>query len=59
MQATQYAERIDPPVNHRVPEDKTTDEVRQGTTGHNVRHVLAISLGAALIALTIAWFWVI
>lgn len=58
MQTTQNAERIDPPVNHPDPEDKTTDEVRQGTTGHNVRYVLAISLTAALVGLTAAWFWV-
>ena len=58
MQTTPHAERTDPPVNHPIPEDKTSDEVRQGTTGHNVRYVLAISLLGTLIALTAAWYWV-
>jgi hypothetical protein len=34
----------------------SVDEARQGVTGHNVRYVLAISLGAALVALAVAWF---
>jgi transposase len=29
---------------------------RQGVTGHNVRYVLAISLGAAVVILAILWF---
>jgi hypothetical protein len=58
MQTTQHVERSDPPVNHPIAEDKTTDEVRQGTTGQNVRYVLVISLVGTLIALTAAWYWV-
>ncbi len=42
----------------RDPEDLTTDEVRGGTTGHNVRYVLIISLAGAFIALAAAWVWV-
>jgi hypothetical protein len=41
-----------------APEDLTTDEVRQGATGHNVRYVLMIALIGALIAMTAAWLWV-
>ena len=41
------------------PEDLSTDEIRQGVTGHGVRYVLAISLGAALIGLGLAWVLVI
>ena len=58
MQTTPYAERVDPPTNHPLPEDKSIDEVHQGTTGHNVRYVLAISLGVGLLALAAAWLWV-
>lgn len=54
MQTTPYAN----PAAKTGPEDKSTDEVRQGTTGHNVRYVLAISLVAALAALAVAWVWV-
>jgi hypothetical protein len=44
------------PFRHKHnPEDLNSDEVRQGTTGHGVRYVLAISLGLSLIALYVAW----
>jgi len=33
----------------------TTDDVRQGVTGHGVRYVLAVSLGLSLVALFLAW----
>jgi hypothetical protein len=39
-----------------MPDEKTrvrTTEARQGVTGHNVRYVLAISLGAAALVLVI------
>jgi hypothetical protein len=42
----------------RDPEALSTDEVRQGETGHGVRYVLAVSLTAALVALAIAWIFV-
>jgi hypothetical protein len=38
-----------------TPGLKTTNEVRQGVTGHGVRYVLAISLGLALVGLFVAW----
>lgn len=48
------------PTDHpKQPEDLSTNEVRQGETGHGVRYVLAISLSAALIALGLAWVYVI
>jgi hypothetical protein len=43
----------------REPEEMTTDEVRQGVTGHGVRYVLMISLGTSLVALAIAWVLVV
>ena len=41
------------------PEDLSVDEIRQGETGHGVRYVLGISLGAALIGLGLAWVFVV
>jgi len=41
------------------PEALTVDEVRQGETGHGVRYMLMFSLAAALIALAIAWVFVV
>jgi hypothetical protein len=38
------------------PIEKSTNKARQGVTGHNVRYVLAISLGAAVVILAILWF---
>ena len=40
------------------PEDLTTDDVRQGATGHNVRYVLVFSLAGALVALGLTWAWI-
>ena len=41
-----------------TPGIKTTDEVRQGVTGHGVRYVLGISLGLSIVALFLAWsYW--
>jgi hypothetical protein len=34
---------------------KTTNEVRQGVTGHGVRYVLGISLALSIVALFLAW----
>jgi hypothetical protein len=34
-------------------------EARQGVTGHNVRYVLIISTVCAVVALTIAYFFVL
>ena len=48
------------PTDHpKQPEELSTNEVRGGETGHGVRYVLAISLSAALIALGLAWVYVI
>jgi hypothetical protein len=33
-------------------------EARQGVTGHNVRYVLIVSTACAIVALTIAYFFV-
>jgi hypothetical protein len=35
--------------------EKSATEARQGVTGHNVRYVLAISLGAAVLVLACLW----
>jgi hypothetical protein len=43
----------------KVPEDLSTDEVRQGVTGNGVRYVLGISLVAALVCLGLAWVYVV
>jgi hypothetical protein len=40
----------------RVPIEKSTNKARQGVTGHNVKYVLAISLGAAVLVLASLWF---
>jgi hypothetical protein len=37
------------------PIEKSTTAARQGVTGHNVRYVLAISLGAAVLILACLW----
>jgi len=37
------------------PVEKSAIEARQGVTGHNVRYVLAISLGAAVLLLVCIW----
>jgi hypothetical protein len=46
-------------VNLERPSDapirKSATEARQGVTGHNVRYVLMISLGAALLLLACIW----
>jgi hypothetical protein len=39
----------------RAPIEKSTNEARQGVTGPNVRYVLAISLGAAVLVLACLW----
>ncbi len=41
------------------PKDLTVNEVRQGETGHGGRYVLMVSLSAALVALVVAWAFVI
>ena len=50
------------PIQGKAPvtaaEALTTDQVRQGETGHGLRYVLAVSLAAALIALAAAWMYV-
>jgi hypothetical protein len=45
--------------NVKAPEDLSTDEVRQGVTGHGVRYVLMISLATSLVALAVAWVLVV
>ena len=44
-------------AEHRVVLPKT--EARQGVTGHNVRYVLIISTVCAIVALTLAYFFVL
>ena len=39
----------------RAPIEKSTNEARQGVTGNNVKYVLAISLGAAVLVLACLW----
>jgi len=39
----------------RQPVYKPTNEARQGVVGHNVRYVLMISLGAAVLLLACIW----
>ncbi|CAL8967552.1 hypothetical protein RHODGE_RHODGE_00449 [Rhodoplanes serenus] len=36
--------------------EKPATEARQGTTGHNVRWVLATSLAAAVVLMAFVWF---
>ena len=40
---------------NRHPIEKSTNQARQGVTGHNVRYVLMISLGAAVLVLACIW----
>jgi hypothetical protein len=40
---------------NRRPIEKSTNEARQGVTGHNVQYVLMISLGAAVLVLACIW----
>jgi hypothetical protein len=47
------------PMPAKDPESLTTDEVRGGETGHGVRYMLMFSLGAALIAMAIAWVFIV
>ena len=47
------------PMPAKDPEALTIDEVRQGETGHGVRYMLMFSLAAALIALAMAWVFVV
>ena len=35
---------------------ESTTEARQGVAGHGVRYVLAISLGAAVVAMVVIYF---
>jgi hypothetical protein len=46
-----------PQAEDRVVLPKT--EARQGVTGHNVRYVLVISTVCAIVALTLAYFFVL
>lgn len=46
-------------VPPKDPENLTVNQVRQGETGNGVRYVLVVSLSAALVALVIAWAFVI
>ncbi len=54
---------FDPPADMSAPpkdpETLTVNDVRQGETGHGVRYVLMVSLSAALVALVLAWAFVI
>jgi hypothetical protein len=42
-------------LGEECPIEKSTTSARQGVTGHNVRHVLAISLGVAIVVLACLW----
>jgi len=46
------------PLPSEKPTVKSTTQARAGVTGHNVRYVLMISLGAAIVALAVAWYFV-
>jgi hypothetical protein len=35
---------------------KTTNQARQGVTGHNVRYVLTVGTALAIAALAVIWF---
>ncbi len=39
------------------PIRESTDDARQGVTGHHVRYVLAFSFVGALLAIFLAWAW--
>jgi hypothetical protein len=47
--------RIQRSPGERGSVEKSATEARQGVTGHNVRYVLAISLGAAVLVLACLW----
>ncbi len=47
------------PMPAKDPEALSTNEVRQGETGHGVRYMLIFSLGAAVVALAAAWVFVV
>jgi hypothetical protein len=44
------------PLGEERPIEKSTTAARQGVTGHNVRYVLAVGLGAAVVILACLWF---
>ena len=44
------------PSSKDVTITRATDQARQGVTGHNVRTVLMLSLGAAAVLLAVAGF---
>jgi len=44
------------PLRQDRPIEKSATAARQGITGHNVRYVLAISLGDAVVILACLWF---
>ena len=39
----------------KAPAERSTDEARQGVTGHNVRYVLGFSLAAVIVGMVIVW----
>ncbi len=41
------------PAGRDVPQTLSTDQARQGVTGHNVRYVLGIALLGAIVAMAI------
>jgi hypothetical protein len=48
------AVRLQSSANRR-PIEKSTNQARQGVTGHNVQYVLMISVGAAVLVLACIW----
>jgi hypothetical protein len=46
-------------INQRTetPVVKTTTEAREGVTGHGVRYVLAISVGAVIVLFAAVWLF--
>jgi hypothetical protein len=59
-QSTSFSSIEDPHMQEPQREErsieKSTTSARQGVTGHNVRYVLAVSLGAAVVILACVWF---
>ena len=47
----------DPMPENQKPIVKTTNEARQGVTGHNVRYVLFWSIAAVAIVFALLWFF--
>jgi hypothetical protein len=45
------------PDSNDVPIVKTTNQARQGVTGHNVRYVLGIGTAAVIVIFAVLWLY--